>query len=329
MSATPKVKYCHSCGAYHQSPVGKGCKEGSPGVHKEKPATRSVTAMQHLILEDVPEEDMDDEEKDLVKQIKQVKAAQRKKYLKWEIERLKRLNEEEEASPPPAPGGGPGAPAPPASGLPGRWRELEQSPETERRKRSKFDLAPLLEGRNIEKIAFSDFIYASMRWGVDMEDVTVEDLKGYMAHVGYLAMREMSGLYIPRAVIGYDKDVRIMADKRGMCVFTGGIESVSNCHFNYDNTEQAQRAKESAAASAKPKAQTAKPKQQGRTDRPRRGPCYEWNLEKDGCADRNCDRYHSCMYCWDPSHTAQLCKDRGSGRYKSAHNGGGDARRGR
>ena len=117
------------------------------------------------------------------------RQADRKCKLKRELERLKALNAapEDDETPPEgaAAGGGSGA-GPGGSGLPGRWRDLEQSPETTRKRKSKFDLTtyldPKLTPKQLEELPFSDFVYASMRWGVDFEDPTVEELKGYMAH---------------------------------------------------------------------------------------------------------------------------------------------------
>ena len=154
---------------------------------------------------------------------------------------------------------------------------------------------------------------------MDLEDPTVEELKGYMAHIGYLAMKATSNLYIHKATMDYDTNVRIMADRRGMSVFTGGIESVSLLAFNYDNTQQAARQRGVTAEAAKRSSSgnsagssRGRGRQPGQTPDRRRGTCYDWNLKNEGCTNSSCNAYHTCMYCWDANHKGAECNQRGT-----------------
>ena len=115
--------------------------------------------------------------------------------------------------------------------------------------------------------------------------------------------------------------VRLSAERRGPVAFGGGNGEISNLHFGYEKTLEARRARESSKARSS--FQNKSPggargrgrgiQQQYATTR--RGSCFAWNLEKE-CPDSACDRYHSCLYCWDPNHKSAACKDRNSTVFK-------------
>ena len=89
--------------------------------------------MAESLLEEVPDADRDSEELELIKQIKDQRAYDRKRRLRKELERITSANEnplEEDDKDAAAGAGGVGG----GSGLPGRWRELEPSPETAQEK---------------------------------------------------------------------------------------------------------------------------------------------------------------------------------------------------
>ena len=324
-------KYCAGCGETHTGKTGKACKgvRREPDDPKDRPKKGSIMAD-----EAVEESEMDADELQLRADVKTEQAKTRKIALRRQLARLKVKNDKAEQDPleesdeeGEAPGtggghgsGGGGSGEGSGDGPLGPWRDLERhSPTTERRRRSKYDLLGYLENNDPKTLQFPDFIYASMKWGCDQEEATAKELRGFMAHVGYLAMKTAPGVFMPKAMAGYDSDIRLMADKYGMAAFTGGLEHVSIRHYGYENTWAADRARRAAAEAGRGgvgrgrgggRGRGLPSRQQQQQPSRRGGPCYDWNLEKGGCTDNQCEKYHTCMYCWDPNHKGTECKDR-------------------
>ena len=183
-------------------------------------------------------------------------------------------------------------------------------------------------------MSFSEHVLASMKWAVDHEWGSQQDVKGFLAHVGYMAMKTMGDLYIPKANVDYDKGIRQAAANRGVKSFCGGNWDLSMVHYRYENTWQAQREKTAREAygrggyrggyrggsrggrgySHSPPQQQYQQQQQQTTIR--KGPCDRWNNDQGGCNDSNCGHHHTCMHCWDLAHRGPDCKDRGSLAFK-------------
>ena len=326
--------YCVKCGEHHT--VAAGCKKERK---KRDPSrvTRSVSADRdqgagipttEMSDVEVSPPEPDQEELELINQVQEELRAQRKLALKRRLKELQIAKAKAEEEPEPEEKtevkteenkGAPG----------GSWRNYDPRPDDEStaKRRSKFDLSPYLEGKDDKWIHFDEIALASMKWGVDYSWQGEQEVRGFMAHVGFMAMKSIPDIYVPKYILRYDTAVRVAADNIGISAFQGGNPDIANNYFGYESTREAERAKEADRSRAGKSVSTSyqnKPPggsrgQGGASQRPpqvNRGPCYGWNLEKDGCTERDCQRYHSCLYCWDPAHKGPHCKDHNNMSFK-------------
>ena len=157
-------------------------------------------------------------------------------------------------------------------------------------------------------------------------DWVINQVKGFMSHLGYVAMKAVPDLYVPETLVEFDNAVRISADRRGPGAFGAGNGEIANLYFGYEKTWEARRAREAARGGGRGFGNRPTGGGRGRGGRggggssygpPKRGACVAWNVEKDGCQEANCDKHHSCIYCWDPTHKGPLCKDKNSTVFKN------------
>ena len=242
------IDYCTRCGTAHEPPRQKNCKRERVLTSR---STRQTSAMSQPQLDpEKPVEDgqMDDEERDLQLQVDAARAARRKLALKRALLELQADNIREAASQAAPPGGGDdpnSASGQPSGGTPGDgpWRDIppRRDDAEDGKLKSKFDLSPYLEDKQYSKVSFPEHVLASMKWGVDYEWGSQEEVKGFLAHIGYVAMKTVGDLYIPSANMDYDKYIRKAAVNRGVKAFCGGNWDLSMEHYRYENTWQAKR----------------------------------------------------------------------------------------
>ena len=252
------VEYCTRCGEAHEPPRQRNCTRSrilpDRATRSKSVSTEGATAMSTMEAEKpITEAEMDEEELALHKQVETARAERRKLALKRKLLELQadnvRETESQAAGKPsgqPDPTGQPTGPSPgdgPWRDIPPTRDETQEEVGRQTKIRSKFDISPYIEEKDHNKLSFPELVLASMNWGVDYEWGSQEEVKGFLAHMGYIAMKTVGDHYLPKANMEYDKSIRKAAGNRGVKAFCGGNWDISMAAYRYENTWQAQREK--------------------------------------------------------------------------------------
>ena len=91
-------------------------------------------------------------------------------------------------------------------------------------------------------------VEAMMAWAYDQEGWEADDYRRYIGHTLFIAHKAQSGIYIDKAMVDYDKAIRLLAEDYGLEEFAKGNHDCVMDHFKVENTRQAQEARRNAAA---------------------------------------------------------------------------------
>ena len=173
-----------------------------------------------------------------------------------------------------------------------------------KKKHSKFSLHGFTKNKkSVKKLSFPELMYAALLWGVKRGQkvgMSSTDLQAYMGHLCYLSMHATSNTFTDEAFRGYDRAIRERAKERGVRAFKMGDNNISLLHFNLDNSKALRESKRFSASKYT----------QRDYSKPKRGLCYAYNFNRDGCKASECKWEHKCVNCKSKDHIVSACPGR-------------------
>ncbi len=331
--------YCGPCGHIHSVPVNESCR----AVKASKRNTRSATSKEGKMSdagEFIKEEklalegddtlpDLDVEEREALERVrvlerrkKILELNRREEELREEMSRLAVRPSRTSVQPGDRRSVSRGADGPRRSETrsrsvvssrdgAGRRRRSSSSsssegrtPSRERRARSKWSLKRHVENRrDVKKLSPFELIEASCAWVLDTRDTDYDCLRKFIKHIGYMAGKAKSGIFLDKAHNLYDQSVRKLATSEGFNAFSAGNAEYSLKHYTYENMKK-------HAGSSGQRGAGGSYGGGGKNLFTRGGkkPCFSHNKE-GGCSrdERTCGYGHWCSRCGSRSHTRLSC----------------------
>lgn len=170
-----------------------------------------------------------------------------------------------------------------------------RSSSSTRRLRSKWSLRRYAAlGKDVKKMNCYELVTASIRWVLDIQGVTVKDLRAFLEHICFMSSRARQNDFHDSTHVEYDKDVRKLAEVEGFAAFGSSNTGMGMFHYGMHNMRP-----------KKPVNSFRKSNTYAKEGKPG---CYRWNKE-GGCSrtDENCNFGHWCLKCGSRSHKKINC----------------------
>ena len=150
----------------------------------------------------------------------------------------------------------------------------------------------------MRKLNAYELIGASVLWCLDIAELTVADLRAFLDHIYFIAIRAMHDDFKDAAHVEYDAAIRKLAEAHGFAAFSKLYNGASVIHYGAQNM----RTKRQGGAVSTIARRTG-----GFTHEGKRS-CYRWNKES-GCAksEESCGFGHWCSKCGSKGHTRVKC----------------------
>ena len=182
-----------------------------------------------------------------------------------------------------------------------RSHSRRQSRRKSKKRHSKFSLHGYTKGKkSVKKLSFPELMYASLLWGIKRSrkvGMSYADLIDYMGHLCYLSMHATSSTFNDEAFRGYDHAIREKAKEKGVRAFKMGDSNISLLHFNLENSRSLRDSRRSYNSS----------KATREMSKPKRGVCYGFNFNNQGCTRKECSWDHRCLSCKSKDHPVSSC----------------------
>ena len=123
-----------------------------------------------------------------------------------------------------------------------------------------------------------------------------KDVLEFIDHMILVTEKADTGMFIPEAMIGYDKSVKKRVVKKGVTEFAKAENILIDRHFSYVNTKAAAAQRAAAKNAGAGRANPGQPK----------GPCNHFNLAS-GCVYQRCRYRHCCKICYSTTHGQSEC----------------------
>ena len=104
------------------------------------------------------------------------------------------------------------------------------------RKRSEWSIkCYTMSGKEVQKLNCYELITASIRWCLDIEDLTVKDLHAFLGHINFLSSHAHNDDFKDSTHVDYDKDIRKLAEVEGFAAFEAKYTGLSMFHYRTQN----------------------------------------------------------------------------------------------
>ena len=92
-----------------------------------------------------------------------------------------------------------------------------------------------MSGKEVRKLNCYELIVASIHWCLDIDSVTVTDLRAFLEHLKCLASRVKNDDFREVSHVGYDTDVRKLAETEGFQAFDSKKKGISMFQYGTQN----------------------------------------------------------------------------------------------
>ena len=315
---------CYKCAVNHKPPVGENCsrKATEARILRSNSAANSTNTdlVEAAIVamsdkdEGVAQVEMDEEEQELQRELRAEEAKIRKIQLRARIATVKKRADDLEKPPTEKPAGPPAGPT--AGATAGGQLQLTAQAQSQLAlgdKESKYGILRYLPRLNdIRNAQFDELILAALEWALH-NDMTMEEMKGYLMHLAYICYQHIPGIYPPVTSVEYDAAVRVDAETAGMKAFGPGNYILTMRHYGIKSTYEGLRMAEAPSMLHPP----PPPKKKAGGNSGNSGPkkqvltgadnaCLLWNYHDSSCPKGNCKFPHICKSCGG-DHRALKC----------------------
>ena len=138
---------------------------------------------------------------------------------------------------------------------------------------------------------------ASIRWFLDIDNLTLSDHRAFLQHLDVLTVRAMHEHFRDSAHIEYDLAIRRLAETQGFAAFGSENNGISVTYYGAQNIRP---------KSTKPNQNSIRSPNEHMKDRKR--PCFRWNKDY-GCtrSEEDCGFGHWCAKCGSKNHKKLTC----------------------